>query len=78
MEVDPNAMKFVIVQHIADISRENNGWKKELNLVGWHDREPVYDIRAWNADHSRYGKGVTLTAGEMAALKGVLSQKQVF
>lgn len=78
MEVDQNAMKFVIVQHIADISRENNGWKKELNLVGWHDREPVYDIRTWNADHSKYGKGVTLTAGEMAALKSVLSEKQVF
>lgn len=78
MEVDQNAMKFVIVQHIADISRENNGWKKELNLVGWHNREPVYDIRTWNADHSKYGKGVTLTAGEMAALKSVLSEKQAF
>lgn len=78
MEVAQNAMEFVIVQHIADISRENNGWKKELNLAGWHDREPVYDIRTWNADHSKYGKGATLTAGEMAALISVLSEKQAF
>ena len=78
MEVDQDAMKFVIVQHIADISQENNGCKKELNLVSWHGREPVYDIRTWNADHSKYGKGVTLTAGEMAALKDVLLEKQVF
>jgi len=78
MEVDQDAMKFVIVQHIADISQENNGCKKELNLVSWHDREPVYDIRTWNADYSKYGKGVTLTAGEMAALKDVLLEKQVF
>ena len=78
MEVEQGAMKFAIVQHIADISRENNGWKKELNLVSWHDREPVYDIRTWNADHSKYGKGVTLTTGEMAALKSVLLEKQVF
>lgn len=78
MEVDQDAMKFVIVQHIADISQEDNGCRKELNLVSWHDREPVYDIRTWNADHSKYGKGVTLTAGEMAALKDVLLEKQVF
>lgn len=78
MEVAQNAMKFVIVQHIADISRENNGWKKELNLAGWYDREPVYDIRTWNADHSKYGKGATLTAGEMAASISVLSEKQAF
>ena len=53
MEVEQGAMKFAIVQHIADISRENNWWKKELNLVGWEGREPVYDIRAWNEDHSK-------------------------
>ena len=45
MEVEQGAMKFVIVQHIADISWENNGCKKELNLVSWHDREPVNDMR---------------------------------
>ena len=78
MEVEQGAMKFVIVQHIADISWENNGCKKELNLVSWHDREPVNDIRTWNADHSKYGKGVTLTAGEMVTLKGVLMEKQAF
>lgn len=78
MEVDQGTMKFVIVQHIADISQENNGCKKELNLVSWHDREPVYDIRTWNTDHSKYGKGVTLTAGEMMTLKGILLGMQVF
>ena len=78
MKADQNAMKFMIVQHIADISQENNGCKKELNLVSWHDREPVYDIRTWNADHSKYGKGVTLTAGELMTLKNALMTKQVF
>ncbi len=32
MKADQNAMKFMIVQHIADISRENNGWKVVRSL----------------------------------------------
>ena len=65
-------LKFVIYRRLADLSRPNNGWTKELNQVSWNDREPVYDIRAWNADHSKCGKGVTLTAGELAALRVAL------
>lgn len=71
-------MDFVIYSHIADLSAPNNGWVKELNLVGWGSREPVYDIRTWTEDHSHFGKGVTLTAGEMLRLKEVLSEKRVF
>jgi hypothetical protein len=69
---------FAIYSHIADLSAPNNGWVKELNLVSWGCREPVYDIRAWTEDHSRFGKGVTLTAGEMVRLKQALLEKQVF
>ena len=32
-----------------------------------------YDIRDWAPDHSRMGKGVTLTADELAALKDLLA-----
>lgn len=71
-------MKFTIYKHITALSRPNNGWIKELNLVSWNDREPVYDIRTWREDHSRCGKGVTLTAGEMAALKQALAERTVF
>ena len=71
-------MKFELYRHIAALSRPNNGWTKELNLISWNDREPVYDIRAWSGDHSKCGKGVTLTAGELAALKEILSQMERF
>lgn len=71
-------MEFKICQQIARLSAPNNGWVKELNLIGWGEREPVYDIRTWTEDHRRYGKGVTLTAGEMVRLKRALLEKQVF
>ena len=57
-----------------NISAENNGWTKELNFISWDDREPVYDIRSWTQDHTKYGKGVTLTQGEMKLLQELLKE----
>lgn len=71
-------MEFQIYAQIAALSDPNNGWTKELNLISWNKREPVYDIRAWTEDHSRCGKGVTLTTGEMRRLKEALQAKSVF
>ncbi len=71
-------LQFEIYRHIADISKPNNGWTKELNFISWDSREPVYDIRTWTEDHTKYGKGVTITAGEMAELKKVLMEMNVF
>ena len=63
--------KFDIYKQIGPISRPNNGWTKELNYISWDDREPVYDIRTWNEDH-------TVTAGEMVVLKELLQSRNVF
>ena len=48
--------------------------EKELNLVSWNDGEPKYDIRVWNEDHNRMGKGTTFTTAELSNLKKLLSQ----
>lgn len=66
--------KYKIYKHIGKLSAFNNGWIKELNFISWDDREPVYDIRTWNAEHTEYGEGVTITAGQMAVLKHLLSE----
>ena len=71
-------MKFTIFKHIADLSASNNGMTKELNFISWNNREPVYDIRTWNADHTEFGKGVTLTCNEMKALKQELQNINLF
>ncbi|MBR0385522.1 MAG: hypothetical protein IJI05_03140 [Erysipelotrichaceae bacterium] len=66
--------EFEVVETLGILSQQNNGWKKELNLVSWNNREPVYDIRTWNPDHTKMGKGVTLTAAELEALKETLNK----
>jgi hypothetical protein len=65
-------LKFEILEHIAILGESSRGWTKELNVVSWNDRPGKYDIREWSPDHSRMGKGVTLSEGEMQALRQAL------
>ena len=70
--------KYKIYKHIGNLSQENNGWTKELNFISWVNREPVYDIRTWNSDHTEYGQGVTMTIGQMTVLKKLLDKISMF
>jgi len=38
-------IKYKIVKEIAVLAEGSKGWKKELNLISWSDREPKYDIK---------------------------------
>lgn len=66
-------IKYEILKNIGMLSRSESGWAKEVNLISWNDREAKYDIREWSADHSKMGKGVTLSRAELLALKELLS-----
>ncbi len=70
--------KYKIYKHIGNLSQENNGWTKELNFISWENREPVYDIRTWNSDHTEYGQGVTMTIAQMTVLKKLLDKISMF
>lgn len=71
------SFSFEIVEHIAVLSENAKGWKKELNLVSWNGRTPKFDLRDWDSEHAKMGKGITLTNEELAALKSTLEQMQV-
>ncbi len=66
-------IKFEIVKSIAVLSTENKGWQKELNFVKWNDKDAKYDIRSWSADHTKMGKGITLSPEEINNLKEALN-----
>jgi len=65
-------IKFEITKHIGVLSEGSKGWRKELNLISWNDREPKYDIRDWSPGNEKMGKGVTLSEDEVATLKNLL------
>lgn len=62
-----------IVKNVAVLSSATSGWTKEINIVSWNNNEPVYDIRNWGPNHSRVGKGITLSPEEAALLRAALA-----
>lgn len=70
--------KFEIKEHIEDLSDANEkGWKIELNVVSWNGGEDKYDIRSWNSDHTKMGKGISLTYDQIALLGSALFDKGI-
>mgnify|MGYP000395822328 CR=1 FL=1 len=67
--------KYEITQELGVISEGK--YNIELNMVSWNDREPKYDIRSWAPDHSRMGKGITLTDEEVETLKAILNGEEI-
>ncbi len=47
--------------------------EKELNLVSWNDSASKYDLRDWDSNQEKMGKGVTLTEDEIQKLKMLLN-----
>ena len=64
--------KYEIVKSIVTLSTERSGWTKELNLVSFNDAPPKYDLRSWDPDHQKMGKGITLSKEEMMILKDAI------
>lgn len=53
---------YEIIEEIGQVGNPTpSGWSTQLNLVSWNGREPKLDIRSWNEDMSRMGKGVSLS-----------------
>lgn len=67
-------IKYEIKEQIGVLSETAKGWKTELNLVSWNDREPKYDLRTWSENHEKIGKGITLSKEEMVNLKELLDK----
>lgn len=68
-------IKYEITKHIGNLSEASEkGWTKELNLVSWNDGAPKYDIRDWSEDHTKMGKGVTLSEEQMKKLYEILNE----
>ena len=68
------AFKYEITERLAVLSTSSRGWSKELNLVSWNDRPAKFDLREWAPDHSRMGKGITLSDEEAKMLREALNE----
>ena len=65
-------IKYDIIKQLGNIGEGSKGWKKEVNVVSWNNRKPKIDIRDWDENHHKMGKGITLGKEEIKALKEIL------
>lgn len=65
---------YELVEEIATIGNPApSGWTTQLNLVSWNGKEPKLDIRPWNEDRSRMGKGISLSKEDATELANLLN-----
>ena len=68
-------VRFDLMERIGVLSRKDNGWTREVNIVAWNDGPGKVDIREWDPDHKRMTKGVTLFEDEAERLTQVLAER---
>lgn len=67
---------FEIVEHICTIAEgRQEGYTKELNYVAFNGKEPKWDIREWNADHTKMSKGLTFTEEEICKVAAAVGAR---
>lgn len=67
-----NEFKYNIIQRIGVLSKKDNGYSKQVNLISWNKHDPKIDIREWSPDGKAI-KGITLTKEEGKALFDALT-----
>ena len=55
---------FDIRETIGVLRKSNTGWTRELNVVAWNGGSPRFDIRDWDPQHEKMGRGITFTKAE--------------
>lgn len=69
--------KYEIKEKLGLISESSKGWIKELNLISWNEKEPKFDLRDWDPNHEKMGKGITLSSDEIKKLKEILNSIEI-
>ena len=65
---------FEIEEKLLVLSENDKGWTKELNRVSFNGAPAKYDIRTWSPDHTKMGKGITLSNEEFQVLVDALQK----
>ena len=63
-EKDMAEFTFEIEEHLLTLSENDKGWTKEINRVSFNGAPAKFDIRSWSPDHTKMGKGITLSNEE--------------
>ena len=65
--------EYEILEQLGEFSNNGKGMIKEVNIISWNGADGKVDIRNWREDHSRMGKGISLTYEEARRLRDLLN-----
>ncbi len=68
------AIQFEIYKVLGSLTEGGRGMVKQLTCMSWGENAPKFDLRPWNDEYERMGKGVTLSLDEIKALRDILNE----
>lgn len=71
---DDEEIECKIIESYGIFSHGIRFWNKEVNLVSWNGRPAKLDIRNWQMDHEKCGKGIAITREEAEELAALLQK----
>ena len=72
--IEDDEIECEIIESYGIFSAGTKNWNKEVNLVSWNGRPAKLDIRAWQSNHEKCGKGIALTSEETEELVKLLNK----
>jgi len=73
-KIEDDEIECEIIESYGVFSAGAKNWNKEVNLVSWNGRPAKLDIRAWQSNHEKCGKGIALTREEAEELVKLLNK----
>lgn len=70
MSRDKESLSYEIIKDYGAFG--DGKWQKHLTYIKWGDNEPKYDLRTWNGDMTKMGKGITLDSSDLFDLLGMI------
>lgn len=70
-EENKKSFSFQVLERIAVLSTDSNGWTKELNRISYNGKPAVWDLRKWSPN-GKLSRGITLKEEERRALTEAL------
>lgn len=65
---------YEIIEEIGQVGEPTaSGWSTRVNLISWNGGKPKIDIRSWNEDMTRMGKGISLSEEDARYLASLLT-----
>lgn len=74
-ETTKKEFEYKVIKEIGTLSESPNekGYDKVVSVISWNGGKPKLDIRMWNKDRSKMGKGVSLSCEECYFLRDILN-----